>query len=437
MNRLNVFLIIILLLIVLCTVFNYWNAYVTDNTSVQLEGYENMEKVDGAQKKWARSSSCAAYMNSTTYDCLKDNLIEQTDKPEEADIIFPCGYNNIENEIQTLPHLGRNNENNSANKKPQITFIMEGVDEFTAKDRMWKHLLKYHGREKAITICPQTYILVGSDRAEDIERLRADHVDGRLYIMKKNLQRQEGLHITSSIDEIIENKGVYNLAQELLTDSYLINGRKINLRVYVVVVCNRNRRQVLVFDDGFMYYTKNLFNPNDGARDSHITTGYIDREVYVRSPLTLKEFQRYLDLPVNLKYHPKSESRKLNIAEQKIRKNGQKISTVVFDRIDTLIRDTFEAFTDCTCRPILKKDINNPIYTDYNVEIFGADIAIDQDLRPKLMEINKGPDLNPKDERDSKVKKALVNTVFKLVGLTDENVSKTDNYGDLRLVLKN
>ena len=96
-----------------------------------------------------------------------------------------------------------------------------------------------------------------------------------------------------------------------------------------------------------------------------------------------------------------------------------------------MIRDTFEAFTDCMCGSKINRDTDNPIYSDYGVEIFGADVAIDNELQPKVMEINKGPDLHPKDDRDSKVKKALVHSVLGLVGLSDNN-----DGSDLRLVLK-
>jgi hypothetical protein len=420
-------LIVLLAIILLVFGYNYCVYHSGSEIATLREEYENMDKIPGAKKKWSRSPSCAAFMNSTTYDCLKECLIEQTANPEEADIVFPCGYNNIENEIRSLPHV----QNNKKKNKSKVVFIIEGADEFSAKDRLWRHLLKKYGLEKTRTICPTTYILIGSEREKDIKRLKADHNAGSVYIMKKNLQRQEGLKITTSLDEIIENEGSYNLVQELLQNSYLINGRKINLRVYIVVVCHKNQKFVLVFDDGFMYYTKNQFVPGDQSMDNHVTTGYIDREVYIHNPLTLKEFRKYLDLPEGESYHPKATPRRLSDLERKIRVDGARVSDVVFDRIHLLIREIFEAFTECACRPKINRDTDNPIYSDYGVEIFGADIAIDNELQPKVMEINKGPDLHPKDDRDSRVKKALVHAVFGLVGLSDIN-----NGSDLRLVLK-
>jgi Tubulin-tyrosine ligase family len=427
MNGLDLFLIIILFLILLFIIlwncdFRFHNAKKSDTI------YENMEPIPFAKRKWNRSPTCKAYMNSTTYDCLKDNLIEQTDNPDEADIIFPCGYNNVENEIRSLPHISSDKKE----REPKVVFIIEGADEMTGKDKFWRNVVKHRGIEKGVELCPRTYILVGMESSTDRERLKKDHTDGKLYIMKKNVQRQNGLRITSSLEEIIDNKDGYIIAQELLQNSYLINGRKINLRVYVVVVCHQNQKTVFVFDEGFMYYTKKSFELGDQSRDNHITTGYIDRDVYIHNPLTLTELKKYLDLPEGESYHLKSQPRILSDLEKSIRSNGVRVSDTVFSRIDNLIRETFECFKDCSCMSVIRNShTENPIYSDYAVEIFGADVAIDENLKPQIMEINKGPDLNPKDDKDSQIKKALVNSVFGLMGLSDNDQGK-----DLRMVLK-
>ena len=133
MNILDIFLIIILILLLIVILICRPVESNTELSEHSIEAfsnkYENMEKIPGAKRKWIRSSNCKAYMNSTTYDSLKDCLVEQTDKAEDADIIFPCGYNNIEHEIRSLPHLSENK-----NRDPQVVFIVEGADEITAKE---------------------------------------------------------------------------------------------------------------------------------------------------------------------------------------------------------------------------------------------------------------------------------------------------------------
>jgi len=105
--------------------------------------------------------------------------------------------------------------------------------------------------------------------------------------MKKNIQRQEGLKISNSKHEILDGyKNGYVLVQELLQDPYLISGRKTNMRFYVLVVCKANNTDCYVHKDGFMYYTKVPFVKNSLDDAPNITTGYIDRQVYIDNPLT-------------------------------------------------------------------------------------------------------------------------------------------------------
>jgi ABC-type dipeptide/oligopeptide/nickel transport system ATPase component len=50
-------------------------------------------------------------------------------------------------------------------------------------------------------------------------------------------------------------------------------------------------------------------------------------------------------------------------------------------------------------------------------QLYGVDVAINQDLKPMVMEINKGPDLGGKDGRDRELKIGLGTDILKSVGL--------------------
>ena len=89
--------------------------------------------------------------------------------------------------------------------------------------------------------------------------------------------------------------GKYLVIQELLNNPFLVSGRKINMRVYFLIVCNGGNIDGYIHLNGFMYYTPKKFNYDSDDKDCHITTGYIDRKVYEKNPLTLKDFYRYLN----------------------------------------------------------------------------------------------------------------------------------------------
>ena len=47
------------------------------------------------------------------------------------------------------------------------------------------------------------------------------------------------------------------IIQEMLTKPYCVNGRKVNIRVYMLVVCFNNQTKCYIHENGFMYYTYN------------------------------------------------------------------------------------------------------------------------------------------------------------------------------------
>src|SRR5579872_1400818 len=70
------------------------------------EGVEhmiNVPKIDHNEPKWSRTSSCKYDMDRTTTSALNNTNITNTTDYTKADIVFPCGYNNIDDEIKSLP----------------------------------------------------------------------------------------------------------------------------------------------------------------------------------------------------------------------------------------------------------------------------------------------------------------------------------------------
>ena len=152
-----------------------------------------------------------------------------------------------------------------------------------------------------------------------------------------------------------------------------------------------------------MYYTAERYKPNSLDIKTNITTGYIDREVYKKNPLTLKDLRKYLD----------SESRPLTIKEKHI-KRYHLLSSYLFNNIHNLLKDVISIYR-------YKLGDNDKLKNNKQFEIYGSDIAVFDDLTVKLMEINKGPDLDAKDERDSELKHNLVRDIFKTVNLIDDD----------------
>ena len=147
----------------------------------------------------------------------------------------------------------------------------------------------------------------------------------------------------------------YVVIQELLQNPYLIDGRKINLRVYVLLVKYNNEYRIYMYDNGFMYYTASRYVPNSIDTKVNITTGYIDREVYEKNPLTIKDFQQYLN----------DESRPLSPIETKIRRYNM-LSEYLMTNVSELIKKVFCIFgSKLGNKEKLKNNLKFQIYGIY------------------------------------------------------------------------
>jgi hypothetical protein len=369
------------------------------NISTNNEHMINIESQDKLNYGWGQNT-CNYKMVNTIQQVLDDFNIKRVDN-QISDIIFPCAYDEIDKEINEFKP-----EDNPNTK----FFIIKDADQLIGKDLLWFNLVNYYGISKASTIMPMSYILIHND---DMNRFKNDYNKNNLYILKKNIQRQEGLKITNDLNEIFKGKDEnYVIVQNLLQDPYIItdnlnnkvNNRKINMRFYILIVCNNSNMDVYVHNNGFMYYTSESFVKGSMDTSSNITTGYIDRQVYDVNPLTHQDFRKYLDDP----------NRQLNPYETNIRNQKLIISNIVFQRIYELFKDVFIAIYN-------KINKNSKITNKLSFQLFGADIAINEQLIPSLMEINKGPDLGSKDKRDGDVKYKVVSDIFRIIHIIDDN----------------
>lgn len=338
------------------------------------------------QYKWFRPS-CKYLINKTLNIIFDDNNIVYDDY--DWDIYVPCSYDNIIEEINLIE---------SEKIFGKFVFLVNNIDVMIGKNLLWNYIYNYYG-EDATKIMPKTYLL-----NKDINKFRNEYDPDNIYILKKNIQRQEGLKITNSIFDIVSayDDG-YVIVQKMLQDPYTISGHKINLRVYVLVVCSKNNINVFYFNDGFLYYAPKVYIENSIDFDVNVTTGYIDRSIYENNPLTHSDLHIYLD----------NHDRYLNNAELNIINTGTELSSHLINNIHKLLENTFVPFVNVIG--------GGKLFDAISFQLLGVDVAVNSDLSVHLMEINKGPDMGFKDERDGKVKYKCMNDIFGIIGVIDNN----------------
>ena len=326
-------------------------------------------------------------------ECNLSELMEKAMKnvginkgEKNGDYYFPCEYNTCEEKVKTFEAKGDK-------KEAKKIFLIDGCDWPASKIHLWILLASFYGNDKASTLMPQTYLL---DQPEDLVKIE-EHYNKNLekrknhmYILKNYAQRQEGLKIVQSYKDIMEGyKNGFFLVQDYLYNPYLISKRKINFRYYTLIICREGKVEGYIHRDGFVYYTPEDYDENDPEFDKHITTGYIDRKIYDNNPLTLDDFRAHLDKEI-------SGSSKL-----------------WDDNVNKLMNQIIKAIETKVCK-------NKKLQHHTLFQLFGSDVAPTKDLGAMLMEINKGPDLGAKDERDKALKLKVQEDIFRIIELKED-----------------
>ena len=310
---------------------------------------------------------------------LNKNDINEGDQAD-WEYFLPCAYTHCEKNVITF-------ENFADGKK---LFMLDGCDWIASKVAIWS-LIKNEYGHNADKIMPETFVL--SDRLDN-ERFKKfyyhkkDINSKHKFILKNFKQRQTGLKLVNNLKQI--NEGIrdnFKIVQDYVENPYTISGHKINLRYYLLITCYNGDIRGFIFDDGFVYYTPKKFEKFSMDKDKCITTGYIDRKIYDENPLTVKDFITRIGHGNEIKWN--------------------KEIVLKFSLI-------MKALANKVCT-------NRKLDQHFKFQVFGADIAPDENLKCTLMEINKGPDLGYKDGRDGELKKQMVEDLFKIAEKDGDN----------------
>lgn len=312
----------------------------------------------------------------TILDAFKVNKTIETN----YDLYIPCGYNGVETELKNLT---------ISDPEGKKIFGIDGCDSIVSKNSLWTSLKTCFGDKIASTIMPQTCVLQDPLDLKSFEKL---YDSNAVYVLKKNLQRKQGIYLTRDLNEIKQaGDNNYKIVQQFI-DSYVINKRKMNLRIYfLMVVLPNGEKKGYIHKLGKCLYTSKDVSDSDSSKnelvfEEHVTNSYtLEKSIYDNNPQSLQELEEYLS-----RYY----------------KNPH----ILFKRMDKL----FSQFFEC-----IKYNLGNSLNLEETTrfQLFGADIIFDNTLTPYLLEVNKGPDMKYKDEKDKQMKTKVYLDVFEKSGL--------------------
>lgn len=334
-------------------------------------------------------------INNATKTGLRKSGFTRTDNPDTSDLYIPCGYNYIELE------LAKFNPGSSV----KYIYAIKGCDQLCSKNGLWSALKLEYGKETASSIMPLTWVLNDTDDYKAFQRYYLQYSQTRpTFILKKNIQGKRGLYITQNkadIDELHAESGTsgYKVIQRYVDNPYSIQGYKLNIRLYVVIICNAGHIDWYLYNQGKCIYTNKVYDPVISLQESNLD----DREQHFTS-YNLNTAEKYIEMGL-----PES----LDDLERHM---GSVEYQKVWSGIITRIAKIKECFAGRLC--LLESLAEKVCF-----QLFGVDVILDEDMKPLILEFNKGPEMVYKSPGDRDLKNNLIINMLAMVmnkkGVTD------------------
>lgn len=214
------------------------------------------------------------------------------------------------------------------------------------------------------------------------------------------------------------------MVSQYLSNPYLINGFKFDLRIYCLVTCF-DPLKVYMFKEGLVRFATQKYTNSAKSVDKqyiHLTNYSVNKknEEYIKST------------GENAGGGDSSETAsKWNLAQLKtyFDKNGIDFKTVMSRIQDVMIKTLISVephIVNTTGRCTKHKNVC--------FELFGFDILLDNKLKPWLLEVNISPSLSSSSPLDKKIKTVLICDTLNLVGVFPYDRKQYEK--DTELILK-
>jgi hypothetical protein len=217
-------------------------------------------------------------------------------------------------------------------------------------------------------------------------RVENKNNNGRMIILKKDIQRQKGLMLTDDWKKVKKYASDYVVAQELIPDTYLYKGYRVSLRYYLLVISHGQSKSFWIHPRGIVTYAKSRSNLGQGLEqfENMVASFYCSQNKYALGfPITLEDFYQEI---------------------------GMEQGMEIWAGVRGIARMTALAVMDKIGWYQFKLE-------NLSFELFGMDFLIDKDLKPKLIEVNVGPGMIPFGTQDAELRKKVYLDMFDKVGI--------------------
>lgn len=342
------------------------------------------------------------------------NLAHQPSRQPRQIIYIPCNYNNSDWDIHEF--LKTIKPSRTTGAAQIITAAVLGCNKLCSKNGLWSVLERVYRRDGAKTITPESWVITAQiPQFKQIIHIRGQshntsNTRSQAFILKKNIQGKQGLLLSNSpatLGGLLATPDKYAVAQRYLPNPYLIHGRKLNIRLYVLITISRDSSPAhpewWLYTRGKCIYTNRTYTPlpanttiRSGSEqdlpllEQHFTSLNLDSDrVYSQEhcPESLDELYKYMS------------------------RRGEDW-TLIWHKIQLGLKKVVAAYQD---------KLSIPGVVDKAYQIFGVDYIISADPKtgkpqePYLLEFNKGPEMKFKSPQDHELKSGLQIDILELV----------------------
>ncbi|CAF0928414.1 unnamed protein product [Brachionus calyciflorus] len=274
---------------------------------------------------------------------------------------------------------------------------LPGSFQIGRKDRLCRNL--YHAQaifgKQEYNFVPITYVL-----PQDYNLLKQEiETKNCKWIIKPPASaRGQGIRVVNKIEQIPKKRAC--VVQKYLSNPYLIDGLKFDLRIYVYVT-SYDPLRIYIFNDGLTRFASRKYSNSSktiGDKFMHLTNFSINK--------TNKEYKSNDDENACV-----GHKWSLKALWAYLQKKG--INT---DKIWEQIKDL--AIKTIICGdPHVNILVKTHLKRKYSVhELFGFDVILDENLKPWIVEVNISPSLNSSSPLDVSVKGQMICDLFNLAG---------------------
>ena len=310
------------------------------------------------------------------------------------------------------------------------------------KDNLYKHIKAYKKLfPKLYTFIPSTYIVPTDMKDFEVDFRKYKKA---IWIVKPvNLSRGRGVHILKGEAEfkyIIKRVKTMTIPPPILISRYidkphLINKKKYDLRIYVLVISFSPLRIYLYnngltrfatedykrsdFDNVFIHLTNYSINKNNlkykpnqdlTNMEFHKNNNNMNKNLMAEENEENEEFDEEYDFEEN---YSKWSLFELKHFFEKMGKG--KIFEKIWKQVEDIVIKTILSVADDYYKEISLNKINSLF------ELYGFDIMVDEKFKAWLIEVNVNPSLHCTSPLDLNLKTDLITDILNVVGISPYN----------------